>query len=157
MKALTIWQPWASLIIQGLKSYEFRRWPAPKSVRGERIAIHASARAVRRDEIADLLLNEGRLLGSTGGSPMQLILARAFLERAHVSPGLLLRGVILGTAVLGEPVKATVAMKGIVPAEEIRPDIWAWPLTDIRPLAEPRPARGEQGFWNCQGSNGGTL
>src|SRR5690348_14114849 len=25
-KALTIWQPWASLIMMGAKPYEFRRW-----------------------------------------------------------------------------------------------------------------------------------
>jgi len=28
MKALTIWQPWASLIMAGYKPYEFRGWPA---------------------------------------------------------------------------------------------------------------------------------
>lgn len=26
MKALTVWQPWASLIIMGAKPYEFRKW-----------------------------------------------------------------------------------------------------------------------------------
>lgn len=27
MKALTIWQPWASLIARGVKQYETRSWP----------------------------------------------------------------------------------------------------------------------------------
>ena len=29
MRALTIWQPWASLIIIGAKPFEWRRWRAP--------------------------------------------------------------------------------------------------------------------------------
>jgi hypothetical protein len=48
MKARTIWQPWASLIMIGAKPYEFRGrsylayidHPLP----GERIGIHAGAR-----------------------------------------------------------------------------------------------------------------
>lgn len=37
MKALTIWQPWASLIISGAKPYEFRGWRIPESLIGQRI------------------------------------------------------------------------------------------------------------------------
>ena len=55
MKALTIWQPWASLIIAGVKPYEFRGWYPPASIIGRRIAIHAGARPVRKAEIAELI------------------------------------------------------------------------------------------------------
>jgi len=41
MKALTIHQPWASLIIHGVKTIETRGWACPKSLIGERLAIHA--------------------------------------------------------------------------------------------------------------------
>jgi len=41
MRALTVKQPWASLIASGLKQIENRTYPVPKTVRGERIAIHA--------------------------------------------------------------------------------------------------------------------
>lgn len=40
MKAITIWQPWASLIACGAKRYETRSWPT--KYRGP-IAIHAAA------------------------------------------------------------------------------------------------------------------
>lgn len=40
MKAITIWQPWASLIACGVKQYETRSWPT--KYRGP-IAIHAAA------------------------------------------------------------------------------------------------------------------
>ncbi len=53
IRAVTIWQPWASLIIIGAKPYEFRyrsylayiNHPQP----GERIAIHAGVRPVKRE------------------------------------------------------------------------------------------------------------
>lgn len=41
MKALTVRQPWASLIALGVKTIETRSWRAPKALIGERIAIHA--------------------------------------------------------------------------------------------------------------------
>ena len=44
MKAITIWQPWASLIACGAKKYETRSWPT--KYRGP-IAIHAAAKEPR--------------------------------------------------------------------------------------------------------------
>lgn len=41
MKALSIRQPWAWLIINGPKDIENRTWAAPANVIGERIYIHA--------------------------------------------------------------------------------------------------------------------
>jgi hypothetical protein len=46
MKAITLWQPWASLVAIGVKTIETRAWPAPRSLIGQRIAIHAAARLV---------------------------------------------------------------------------------------------------------------
>ncbi len=59
MKASTLWQPWASLILIGAKPYEFRnasyrRYINPPKA-GERIAIHAGSRPVRRSEVLDLV------------------------------------------------------------------------------------------------------
>lgn len=50
MKALTIWQPWASLVMIGAKPYEFRRWDyreRQSGLQGQRIVIHAGARPVK--------------------------------------------------------------------------------------------------------------
>jgi hypothetical protein len=58
MKALTIWQPWASLIMIGAKPFEFRRWDfraREPSLVGERIVIHAGTRPMKADEIEDLI------------------------------------------------------------------------------------------------------
>lgn len=42
MKAITIKQPWASLIVHGIKDMENRTWTCPKKYIGQRVLIHAS-------------------------------------------------------------------------------------------------------------------
>lgn len=41
MKALTLWQPWASSIVYGPKRIENRPWKPPEDLMGERFLIHA--------------------------------------------------------------------------------------------------------------------
>jgi hypothetical protein len=147
--AITLWQPWASLIAAGAKPYEWRGWPAPARMVGRRIAIHAGARAVRRNELAELLLD----LKSAGEARTSLIvaIARPLLERWHTSPGMLPLSSVVCTAVLGKPITAATyaAEHGMSPADSDRIDHtkWGWPLTEIEPLEPFVPARGAQGFW----------
>lgn len=152
MFALTVWQPWATLIALGAKPYEFRSWPAPRNVRGARIAIHAAVRAVKRDEVADLIL---RLQGdSPWTAGLHKERALGVLERALLRPFALPRSLIICTAVLGQPVRAsTVAEEFGAPSHDDgahppMPDVWAWPLADVRPCNFVE-ARGQQGFWGC--------
>ena len=42
MKAISLWQPWASLIACGAKPFETRHWAPPRELIGQRIAIHAA-------------------------------------------------------------------------------------------------------------------
>ncbi len=42
MKAISLWQPWASLIACSAKPYETRSWAPPSDYIGQRIAIHAA-------------------------------------------------------------------------------------------------------------------
>lgn len=46
MKALTVKQPWASLIVEGIKDIENRTWRCPQKYIGKRVLIHASAKPV---------------------------------------------------------------------------------------------------------------
>jgi|GEM_PF-4635399 len=43
MKAISIRQPWASLIAHGIKDIENRTWKCPQKYIGQRVLIHASA------------------------------------------------------------------------------------------------------------------
>ena len=64
MKALTIKEPWASLIVQGFKKYEFRSWKT--NYRGK-ILIHAGLTTDKLvlDRISkyNLELNNGYIIG----------------------------------------------------------------------------------------------
>lgn len=42
MKALSLHQPWATLIAAGAKVYETRSWPPPRGLIGQPLAIHAA-------------------------------------------------------------------------------------------------------------------
>lgn len=153
MKALTIWQPWASLIMAGAKPYEFRGWPAPKSLRGQQIAIHAGARPVKRSEVADLLLR----LNSDEAWTTCLVksIALPLLDRVHSSPGVLPLSSILGTARLGEPIRGHEIVDqfgGVInDSDRDTHSNWAWPLTSIEVFEPFRPAKGMQGFWDWSG------
>ncbi len=52
MYAITLHQPWASLITLGVKTVETRSWPAPERLLGQTIAIHAGKRVVRNPGVA---------------------------------------------------------------------------------------------------------
>ncbi len=47
MKALTVKQPWAQLICEGIKDIENRTWKLPEKYKGKRVLIHASAKPER--------------------------------------------------------------------------------------------------------------
>ena len=156
MPALTIWQPWASLIAAGAKPYEFRRWAAPFWVRGRRIAIHAGARKMVRDELQDLLLRCQRAGRTVPGTSLVRELALPIIEAALTTPGRLPLASILCTAVLGAPFQASrLAEPG--DSDRVDHEVWAWPLSAIERVEPYVPARGAQGFWWWRpGAEGGT-
>lgn len=51
MKAITIKQPWASLIVHGIKDIENRTWACPRKYIGQRIFIHAAGSHGRKFSI----------------------------------------------------------------------------------------------------------
>jgi hypothetical protein len=152
-KALTIWQPWASLIMMGAKPYEFRRWnfadkPHLAGLIGSRIVIHAGARAPRLSELTDIL---DRI--SDGESALDAAIVLPFIGRLRselastktcASAPL---AYALGTAVLGEP-KNVLALFANADSDRLDEHMYGWPLSAIEPFPEPIPAAGAQGFWN---------
>ena len=146
--AITIWQPWASLIQAAAKPYEWRGWAAPKRLVGRRIAIHAGARKVVVQEIQELIY----LLDRHGEAGTSLIpeVAKPLLERWSSAPGMLPLSSVLCTAVLGEPIPATLyaAGKNVADSDRIDHTKWGWPLTEIETLEPFQPAKGMQGIWN---------
>lgn len=144
LPALTIWQPWASLIMAGAKPVEWRGWAAPRWVIGHRIAIHAGARPARTDEIADIIerLNDEE-------SSLVAEIARPLLVRVHTRSWPL--SSVLGTAIIGAPIPVidwlNVHAAGFLDSDRIDHSKFAWPLTAIERFEPPIPVRGAQGFW----------
>lgn len=100
MLALSLWQPWAELIVSGAKTIETRSWAAPPNVIGQRIAIHASVATSVLGELDHeqlCTLYRGVVYGPTWetieGRPVVYKAAMAGLRQ-------LPRGVIVATAVL---------------------------------------------------------
>jgi hypothetical protein len=149
MKALTLHQPWASLIAVAAKLYETRSWAT--SYRGP-IAIHAGKNT--------------DYLGLLDEDPFRSALIDAGFPtfRQHGWDWLSKQEIPLGSVV------AVATLAGCFPTERYttRPDAavgrlviskreeafgdwtpgrFAWQLLDIHRLAEPIPCRGAQGLW----------
>lgn len=152
MKALTLWQPWASLVAAGVKPFEFRAWAAPASIVGQRIAIHAGARKVQKGELADLLYRLVHDPASTGlrqvGVPVS---AGTLLDRWRQAPAMLPLSAVVCTAVLGKPRRVGDIFRGVHDSDRLDHSKWGWPMLDVRPLEPIVPARGAQGFWDWPG------
>ncbi len=133
MRALTITQPWATLIAIGAKRFETRSWRT--NYRG-RLVIHAAMGFPK--QAADLCRRE----------PFATALARAGIY----SPTDLARGVCLATCRLIDCIPTEQAV-GNLPAEDelaygdYSAGRWAWHLTEVTRLAVPIPARGALGLW----------
>ena len=151
MKALTIWQPWASLIIAGAKPWEWRRWAPPRSLIGQRIAIHAGARKVEAGDIVRILD-----LIEAGDSSLVAAIAEPLLRRVLLAAWP--RSSVLGTAIVGPPISAAdYARRYAQPGHDsLRIDHhqFGWPLSDIERFEPPVPARGAQGLWDWTAGDG---
>lgn len=140
MKAITIWQPWASLLAHGMKQYETRSWAT--KYRGP-IAIHAAKRPVRQTIDA--------LVADRGGGWTTL----DYFESLFMRPGELDHlptGAVVGTALLTRCNLITEDFVAkLTPMERALGDFtlgrYAWEFHGRVPLDSPIPAKGMQGLW----------
>lgn len=157
MKALTVWQPWASLIVEGAKPYEFRGWRCPPSIIGQRIVIHAAARKI---DFANVYMLRGLHTVRNANQDFREAWAETCLiaEKAEdvlqdAMDDLLPLAAGIGTAVIGEPRIGTEIAEefGVPRANDSDRDQhanWGWPMLDVEKWVQPVPMRGAQGFWN---------
>ncbi len=131
MRALTLWQPWASLVALGGKQWETRSWQT--NYRGP-LLIHAAGKRPPRiddwrtvDEMIQVLgvsefdeLPRGVILAAVDLSDVALISAPPGPRRRY------LREFLLGKWDRGR---------------------YAWRLQNVRRLEFPVPARGRQRLW----------
>lgn len=134
MKALTLHQPWASLIQAGIKRYETR--PRSLKHRGE-LAIHAGKKYINQEEIDEV---RSRM---------------PFAQRPYVPVHYPL-GMVLLVADMTDCIEMTEEFIEQVRSEnpvEIEVGNWepgrfAYKLENVRPLSKPLEIGGKQGLWN---------
>jgi hypothetical protein len=158
VKALSLTQPWASLVVCGAKEIETRSWPCPRHVIGRRIAIHA-AKGIKRGELIALAATwnfRGALIEKLGrmGDPRDPFKALPF-------------GAVIGTARIHSCERTESLTVGVLdtrraPAGEAvdslyswtermfgnyAPGRWAWLLDDAEEFEKPISTKGALGLW----------
>ncbi|MBW7475933.1 ASCH domain-containing protein [Paenibacillus oenotherae] len=149
MRVITVIQPWATLIAIGAKRFETR--PRRTHIRGP-LAIHAGKKvdreACEREPIKSTLVKYGYTSDNlpTGAVVATCLISECWkvIGEADVP--------VQGTRVLIDPTGEK--MFGITQDidefhfGDLTPGRYAWELTNVKQLAEPIPAKGQQGFWN---------
>jgi hypothetical protein len=145
--ALTIWQPWASLVMLGAKPYEFRKWDyraRAKHLVGKRIVVHAGARQMYANEVGDIITRIRR--GESGLNPEIALPLLARVMDAHKGRGVLELRAGLGMVTLGAPRPVT-ENSGVVDSDRLDHAMWGWPMENPELFEAPIPRTGAQGFW----------
>lgn len=151
-RAITLWQPWASLVALRFKQYETRSWST--SYRGK-LLIHAAARKATFNPFRELYEKKG----FKGLTPSE---QRAYAVCAEINNCVPSRfGCIVAIADLTNCGRMMPA-EGYKAEWEVRisdqtelelavgdwaPGRYAWKLENIKALTEPIPCKGKQGLW----------
>jgi len=139
MKAITLWQPYASLIALRFKTIETRTWNI--SYRGE-LVIHASKKIIPFDNLFQDLNETQRLVimhtiksmyGDYNNMPVGAIIAKCKLISTVRTENIRDR--------LNTIEKA---------CGDYTDGRYAWLLSDITPLEKPVSVKGKQGLWNWE-------
>lgn len=87
MKAISIKQPWASLIAYGIKDIENRTWKCPKKYIGQRVLIHAVKttvkegwKALTREQLKKVIPHKNKLYGDNEELPKGAIIGSVVIE-----------------------------------------------------------------------------
>lgn len=125
MKVLTIKEPWASLIIEKYKKYEFRSWKT--NYRGK-ILIHAGLSVekdmMKRFKDYDITINPGFIIG-------EATLTNCIKVNNEFSEELR-------------------KIDNIVYGRSNHSEDYAWMLEDVIKYDKPIPCKGKLGLWNYE-------
>lgn len=140
MKALTVNQPYADAIVEGIKKYETRS--RRTNIRG-RVAIHAGKKKLKAPALFRRLWE---LLGGNPGRYRGSWLY--YLENGVPSQRF---GAVIGTVEIVDCVPVEEIVEKLNETERLlgdySPGRFAWVLKNQRRLERPIMARGQLGFW----------
>lgn len=175
MKAISLWQPWASLIACGEKPFETRHWAPPRELIGQRIAIHAAKKVgpENRGFAEDLMYGQhgedgfalaAKLSATMKGIPdelmgpfgMALMPVGCFVCTATLDAAFQLGEAAQGTARPAASVVRRIVSRQMPECFTVRYDDfgdyaagrWAWLLRDVKVLTPTQAVVGRQGFFD---------
>lgn len=157
MKALTIHQPYASLIADGRKPYETRHWAPPAVLIGERVAIHAAKKW--DDELRETAIEFGYDPDGQPGMPLGAVVATARLVAAHQLTGAVVDSDEHGwwastcRTIGNDPMQRQMYGTLCIRADrygDFHGGRWAWAFDKVDRFEHAVPAHGAQGFWNWE-------
>lgn len=137
MKVITIKQPWASLIVTGIKDVENRTWHCPKKYIGQRVLIHAATKSWDWDRLINYMTNMGILGAFTAKW------TRKWLE--NLPKGAIIGSVEIVDCVINHP--SIWAEKTDKFADIFINPIYNWVLENPIMFEKPIPAKGKLSFW----------
>jgi hypothetical protein len=150
MRAITIHQPWASLLAHGIKDYETRSWPAPAAAVGHTILIHAS----KNDRAIGAYCSpypSSAALQLRWSAMRQLPQLPIYEPHAINTMPDLAFGAIIAAATIEYVIHTHEIAHQQTPRELALGDWsrgrYAWRLANPQLLTEPVPCRGRQRLW----------
>ena len=160
MKVISIKQPFASLIVEGVKDIENRTWKLPKKYKGQRVLIHASTSNRIKD--LHLLLDYPQIIAVSNAK-----------KEIEIFGSILTKGAIIGSVeivdcvinhpsiwaekleIIKRPSEDDFKIGGKWIEEKIlehlnsekRKPIYNWVLANPIKFPKPIPVKGKLGFW----------
>jgi len=152
VKAISLWQPWATLIALGVKPFETRHWPPPRGLIGRTIAIHAAKKIVREAATELIPFNHQRRALPTGCLICTATLDAAFRlgelgSTDGFAPGTKVPAMQIAHRMTSRPLPESFMVR-IDEFGDYSPDRWAWLLTNVHRLDPVIPTIGRQGFFD---------
>jgi len=139
MKALTLTQPWATLVAIGAKRIETRVWRS--SYRGP-LAIHAAKGFPRSARDFHYAMVSQQFGIDIGELPLGCVIATARLtDCVPMESEICLPGVFEDYPELDTPQERSFG--------DFSVGRWAWILEDVQQLSQPIPAKGALSLWEC--------
>jgi hypothetical protein len=131
--AITVYQPWASLIAYSFKEFETRHWQPPQTLIGQLIAIHAGKKWTDQEK------------------DWHKVYKQMFPEVREMPVPL---GCIVAMCRLTEVVPSEMLVARINPREKATgnfdPGRYGWRLEVVKRADPPIAAQGKQGIWMWQ-------
>jgi hypothetical protein len=141
LQAISLWQPYASLIAAKVKPFETRHWAVSPRLIGQRVAIHAALRRPTQAEVAELFDDVAEALGFCHWHqriPYGAIVCTAKLIGCH-------------RVTHWNGPKPVLGKRGEIKDDgfgDYSTGRYCWELGDVQVFDPAIPAKGGQGWWN---------